>query len=112
MTVFESLLIYDVAIFRRQRTADGQGGHVISYTPLATARGRIRPASSAERQVAMAEERQITHVLYVLADTDIARGDRVVIDDLTVEVEAIREPSLMGHHLEIDCTERQVEESA
>lgn len=112
MTVFQSLLNHDVAISRRQRTADGQGGHVISYTAVGTVRGRIRPASSTEREVAMVEERQITHVLYVVADVDIARGDRVTVDGLTVEVDAIREPSKAGEHLEIDCQERQVEETA
>lgn len=109
MSVFTSLLNNDVAISRRRRTADGQGGHVIDYVAVDTVRGRIRPASSSEREVAQREERQITHVLYVVADTDIERGDRVVVGDLTVDVEAIREPSKAGKHLEIDCRERQVE---
>lgn len=111
MTVFQSLLNNDAAISRRQRTADGQGGHVIGYTPVETRPGRIRPASSAEREVAMAEERRITHVLYLEAEADVARGDQVVIDGLTVEVEGVREPSRAGEHLEIDCEERQREVS-
>lgn len=111
LAVFQSMLISDVAISRRQRSPDGQGGWPFTYEAVGTVRGRIRPASSSEREAAQKEERQITHVLYVVAGTDIERGDRVTVDGLTVDVEAIREPSRAGHHLEIDCRERQVEVS-
>lgn len=109
--VFRSLLNNDVAIEHRLRTPDGQGGWVISYTAGNTVRGRIRPASSSEREVAQKEERQITHVLYVEDGTDIQRGDRVTVADLVVDVDAIREPSKADHHYEIDCLERQPEVS-
>lgn len=108
--MFDSLLNNEFTHERRTRAHDGQGGWSIGYSGQGTVRGRIRPASSQEREVAMAEERQITHVFYTLADEDIQRGDRLTCDDLVVEVEAVREPSLMGHHLEVDCMERQKEE--
>jgi len=112
MTVFESLLNNTFSVYRRERTSDGQGGWLITYNVLDdTVEGRIRPASSTEREVARLEERQITHVLYVVHGADIERGDRVVCDDLTVEVQGIREPSKAGEHLEIDCLERQYEET-
>jgi SPP1 family predicted phage head-tail adaptor len=107
MTVFTSLLISNVSLQRPQRTADGQGGWLISYTDLPTVRGRIRPASSIEKEVAMSEERQISHVLYVHATANIQRGDVATIGNLVVDVEAIREPSKAGEHYECDCLERQ-----
>lgn len=119
-TVFESLLNNMALIARRRRTTDGQGGWAIDYVNIGTAACRIRPASSAEKTVALAEERQITHVLYVVAGTDIERGDQVTIlagpgqaaaTDLTVEVEGVREPSKAGEHLEIDCRQRVQEVS-
>jgi len=109
MTVFESLLISTFTVERRDRVSDGSGGWAIAYSETDPIVGRIRPASSAEREAADREERQITHVLYVRHGEDIARGDRVTCGDLTVEVMGVREPSLMGHHLEIDCLERQYE---
>jgi len=112
MTVFESLLNNTFTVSRRRRTTDGQGGWVIDYVNPIQVRGRLRPASSREREVAMLEEREISHVLYVVAGTDIKRGDQVILGDLSVEVEAIREPSKAGEHLEIDCRERQPEVSA
>lgn len=110
MTVFTSLLNNTFVVWRRMRTADGQGGWPISWAELGTVEGRIRPASSSERVVADAEEQQISHVLYVAAGSDVVRGDLVECGELSVEVLGIREPSLAGEHLEIDCMERQKEE--
>lgn len=111
MTVFQSLLNHEFTISRRRRSPDGRGGWAIDYVEIGTARGRIRPASSREREVARQEEREITHVFYAPAGTDIRRGDQVNVGGLSVEVEAVREPSQAGEHLEIDCRERQPEVS-
>lgn len=107
--VFATLLNHSFTISRRTRTSDGQGGFEIGYSNVGTVNGRMRPASSNEKEVAAAEQRNISHVLYVESDADIKRGDRVTFESLTVDVLAIREPSLMGHHLEIDCLEVQKE---
>ena len=109
MSVFTSLLNNEFTISRRTRVSDGQGGWPIAYVEIGTVRGRIRPASSNERVVAASEEQQISHVLYVLAGADVERGDLVECGDLAVDVLGVREPSLAGEHLEIDCMERQQE---
>ena len=109
MSVFESLLNNTFTVERRARVGDGQGGWTISYIEVGTMYGRIRPVTANERVVADAPQEQITHVLYVLAGEDIARGDRVTCGDLVVEVLGVREPSKMGHHYEVDCLERQKE---
>lgn len=110
MSVFESLLNNTFAVARRTRTGDGQGGWVVGYVAVGSVAGRIRPASSAEREVAAREERELSHVLYLVATgANVERGDRVVCGGLEVEVLGIREPSRAGHHLEIDCQERQFE---
>lgn len=109
MSVFSSMLISDLTISRRRRTPNGQGGWQIDYVDIGTVRGRIRPATSREREEAALQQRDITHVLYVLAGDDVVRGDRVSLNDFVVEVEGIREPSRAGHHLEIDCVEHAFE---
>lgn len=113
-TVIESLLNNTFTHSRRTRSSDGRGGWTVGYSELGTLRGRIRPASSSEREVAMQEEREITHVFYCKADESVRRGDRLAVTSasgytLTVEVDARREPSLAGEHLEFDCNERQEE---
>lgn len=110
--IFESLLNHTFAIYRRERTPDGQGGWSITYVANGSAEGRMRPASSAEREVAAAEQRQISHVLYVVHGEDIARGDLVVGGGITVDVQGVREPSQAEHHFEIDCMETQREVTA
>jgi SPP1 family predicted phage head-tail adaptor len=110
--MFESLLNNSFTVTRRKRTSDNQGGWKIGYASVGTVAGRIRPATSAEQEIAMQEGRHLTHVLYTLATADIERGDRVTCGDLTVDVLGIREPSLAGHHYEIDCEEWQKEVDA
>ena len=88
MPAFDSLLNNTFVVERRVRTPDGQGGWTISYAEIGAVAGRIRPAGSAEREVAAAEERQISHVLYTRASADVARGDRVSCGNLVVEVQA------------------------
>jgi SPP1 family predicted phage head-tail adaptor len=111
MTVFESLLNHEFAHLVRRRTSDGQGGWAIDYVSLAPVQGRMRPASSTERERAAQENHQITHIFYCLAGESVARGDRLGYGGLLVDVVGVREPSLAGEHLEIDCEERQQEGS-
>jgi len=107
MSIFTSLLNNTFTVARATVASDGQGGWPETWGDVGTVEGRIRPRTSNERMVADAEEQQITHVLYVAADEDIERGDRVTSGALTVEVLGVREPSLAGAHWEIDCLERQ-----
>ena len=109
MALIEALFNQTVTISRRDRIADGQGGYSILYADVGAVEGRLRPASSAERDVADQEQRAISHVLYVLHGTDIARGDQVEVDGLTLDVMGVREPSRAGYHLEVDCMEVQPE---
>jgi len=109
MSVFESLLNQTFTQSRIVRTSGGSGKWPESLTELGTVLGRLRPASSTEREVAAAEQRQISHVLYTLADVDIQRGDEMEGDGVIVAVQGVREPSRAGHHLEIDCLEVQRE---
>lgn len=111
-SVFLSLLNNVAAVLRRTRISNGQGGWIIAYTFIGTLLVRIRPASSTEQEVAQREKRQITHVLYAEYGADIFRGDKVVVGNLVVDVKGIREPSKAGHHLEIDCLEKQLEKDA
>ena len=107
MSIFTSLLNRDFLVSRPVRLPNGQGGWAIAYTPLGTIRGRMRPAGGSERDVADQLERAISHVLYVVAGTDIQREDTVEGDEVTVQVLGVREPSRADHHLEVDCLEIQ-----
>jgi hypothetical protein len=121
MSVFHSLLNRTFQVARRRRTSDGRGGWPIDYVAIGSVEGRMRPATSSEREAGKREEREITHVLYVEAGSFIRRGDlaspgvltitgeTVTASDVLVEVQAWREPSHAGEHYEYDCLERQRE---
>ena len=116
MTLIEALFNHTFTVSRRERVNDFQGGWAIDYNEVGTVQGRLRPfggsEQAGEQSPAAREQREIRHVLYVAADSDIQRGDRVEGDGVTVDVLGVREPSRAGHHLEIDCVERQYEVSA
>ena len=110
--LIEILFNHSFVQSRRERASDGQGGWGVEYTVIDTISGRLRPASSEERSVARQDQRRLTHVFYCLAGTDVARGDLISGDAVTVDVLAVREPSRADHHLEIDCEEVQREVSS
>lgn len=121
MSVFVSLLNYDFFAVRMARVSDDQGGWLVGFVDLPPILGRLRPATSREREVAAQNQRVITHIFYCETDANLARGDyispsAIVIDDgslrsadIIVQVEGNREPSTSGHHYEIDCIEYQFE---
>jgi len=100
---------HDFVSFRRDRVSDGQGGWTIVYVQYLSFNGRLRPASSAEKETAQQEQRAISHVLYTEHHIDLARGDLVIGGGISVDILGVREPSLAAHHLEIDCMETQRE---
>ena len=110
--IFETLLNWNFAVTRRERTADGQGGWVISYTAVGNVRGRLRPMGAAEQVVAKAEGQRVTHKFYTLAAENVLPGDRLTLGALVVDVLAVLEPSQADHHYEIHCEARQVEVQA
>lgn len=108
----ENLLNKTASIFRKTRTSDGQGGFVESYVSQGSCLVRVSPNRGSEREIASLEDRQVAYMVYTLTTVDIKRGDKLVIDDLSLEVLSVVEPSLAGHHYEIECIEWQKAVSA
>lgn len=108
--VFESLLNNTFNVYSPRRTADGSGGWSIDYVLEGTVVGRIRPATSREREVAVQQQREVSHVFYTTHPSPVIRGYRLTLSSLVVEVQAVREPSKAGEHVEVDCQEVQLEE--
>ena len=109
MTHFETLLNNTFTVSVKARASNGQGGWVVTWEEAGSVEGRMRPASATERLNAAQRQAMLSHVLYVDADEAIQRGNRVSDGERTWDVIAIREPSLAGHHLEIECQEIQLE---
>lgn len=109
MALIETLYNKSFVLSRKARVSDGQGGFTHTWPSVSSVAGRMRPASATERTLAMQRLAEIDHVFYCDADEDVQRGDRISGSGRVWEVIAIREPSHAGHHLEIECLERQKE---
>lgn len=114
-SVFNSLLNNSFTAWQPQRADDGQGGWLLSYSNVGTVQGRLRPRGGSELNVADQDERRVPHVLYVKASDTV--GSQIGRDflitpaadaTLIFQVQGVREPSLAGEHLEIDCYQRQL----
>lgn len=94
---------------RVSRVSDGQGGWTeVDGAQLSGVRCRVRPATARERELAWREEATVDHVLYCSAPRDLVRDDLVTTSTgLTARVTAVREPSHLGRHLEVDLEEIQ-----
>lgn len=99
-----------VTISRRERVSDGQGGWTERWIATAAERVRIRPRSARsvnEVKLGAQLAERVTHVMYALRSSTIARGDQIITRDGTrFNVMAVRMPSA-GRHLEIDLREAQ-----
>lgn len=109
MSHIETLFNTTFTVSVKARTSDGRGGWAVSWKEAGSVVGRMRPASAAERLMAAQRQATLSHVLYVSAEEAIQRGNRVSDGERAWEVVAVREPSLAGHHLEIECQETQLE---
>lgn len=105
--MIETLLNTTLYILKSERVSDGQGGWTEDHVYYGQSiLGRVRPKSASERAVAGSEYAEISHVVYTL--DPLERGDWIGVgEDLILEVVAVRNPSLLDHHYEIDCKEIQ-----
>jgi len=96
-----------LTIQRKGRVQDGQGGWREDWTGIGSERGKLRPASAREREIAGQQQAVVSHVSYLRKGANVKLGDRLLLDDVGYEVIAVREPGLAGKHLEIDLNEVQ-----
>jgi head-tail adaptor len=99
-------LLSSYPVHRLVRTSDGQGGWSESYAYSHSIMGRIRPASAFERANADKEQGLVSHVLMVPHETDLKRGDKVIIGRQSIEVLTVT-PTSSNHHLSANCEETQ-----
>lgn len=99
---FLSLLNNEFDLYELANTHDGQGGFVKSHVFFGVVRGRIRPNSPSNSLFGQQLQQKVTHTLYLASPSSIERGWAVGWGGMMFKVLAVRQPSLAGHHLEID----------
>lgn len=96
-----------VDTFTRQtvaETTDDMGGFTNAWSDGTTFEGRLSAMPIGERMSADRVTVYATHRLYCESLT-ITEKDRVTLGSRTFEVKAVRNPSNIDHHLEIDLLE-------
>lgn len=97
-----------VALFRKDVTAEPEGGHMTVFVPLATVWARVhaRPASLA----AFAEARGVTatHVVVMRFRSDIGAGDRMTFQGRALDVLSVEDFNGKRAFVTCACAERSV----
>jgi len=101
------LLNRQVAVWRVVRVDDGMGGWEETWDQVGTVRARFSQPSATERVLADQSQARLTHIVYLLADADVRRGDEIRDGSRVFEVLATFEPSEPGTYLRADCRARQ-----
>lgn len=96
--------------WRNTETDDGAGGVTTAWAKVDTVKGRLSSPSPAERQTAAQEGVEIDRVVYLDSDTDVVRGERLVVDGITVEILTLVRPSIPGHHAKATAREEPWDE--
>ena len=96
-----------ISVQRNTEVADGQGGFLQGWAVIAEERGRVRPATGKEMEIARNLQGVVTHITYLRAAAPVQSGDRLLVNDITLRVHAIRQPALAGRFIAIDCEELQ-----
>lgn len=80
-------LMVDAAVWRKETVTDAGGGQSTGWVDQArTVRVQLVAPSAQERETAAQQGVEVTHAAAMPTDVDVVRGDRLVVDGLTVEL--------------------------
>ncbi len=104
--MIKNLYIHDLQIQRKVVERLSDGSFQESWQVVANIKGRVVPASL-QVQEFYAAAKDLKNVRYIVfCDVeDIQENDIILFGEKQMKVINVREPSHMGHHLEIDCEE-------
>lgn len=102
--MIKNLYIHDLQIQRKVVERLSDGSFQESWQVIKTMKGRVIPSSLQVRQFYSAAKEQANVQYIVFCDVvDLQVNDVILFRDKKLKVVNVREPSNMGHHLEIDC---------
>jgi head-tail adaptor len=91
--VIGHLLRRQMDIYRRDETADGQGGTTTEWLLVGPANFKVDQPTAEELQVAEQSQSRHSHNIYAQPGTDIQRGDELRSGGQTFRLIAVVEPS-------------------
>lgn len=106
---FEDLLIDDFTVLRETYINDEIGGRSVRYKVVDSDKGRLSTTSGKGTEVDKGgkDVAEVSYTLFCLTNVEVQKNDIIKIDDKNLRVISVKEPSNMGHHLEVDLEELQ-----
>lgn len=86
MTLHTRFRTHTATVERRTRSSDGAGGWIEAWSTVGTVVGSLQPAGAAETERGDRELAEHRWVFYCDPDSDLARDDRLTVDDQTCVV--------------------------
>lgn len=90
-----------VQLQRKDMVSEAEGGHAITFVPLATVWARVTSLSGGEAERADARTARISHTVVVRHRTDVSAGDRIIYRGISLEV--ISANDLNGRRAYLSC---------
>lgn len=91
-------LMVDAAVWRKTTVSDGGGGQETTWVDQQrTVPVQLVDPSDRERETAQQAGVEITHTAVMPTDTDVARGDRLVVPGQDDPVELVSDPQTATH---------------
>ncbi|MFF8942840.1 head-tail adaptor protein [Streptomyces sp. NPDC014864] len=94
-------------VYRDQRTPDGMGGYTRAWVDHGPVRCRFSQPTAVERTIGAQHGDSLTHVVYLLPNADVQRGDELRRGSDVFLVLATYQPSVAGTYLRADTLHRQ-----
>lgn len=93
---------------RRITTAEDEGGHAVTYMPMLTLWGRVRPLGLSRSDAADGRGMVASHSVVIRHRGGIAPGDRFVVSGRQLEILGSEPLGGRKAYLACRCSERQV----
>lgn len=97
-----------VQLLRKDMSAEAEGGHSVSYVPLATVWARVRSLSGRAGGEADSRTARISHSVVMRFRTDLNAGDRVIFRGTALEVISAEDLNGRRAYLSCACTQTSV----
>jgi len=86
MADISKLLPITLTLQRRERTSDGKGGFVETFSTVASLSARISALTAKDTTIAHQQQAQVSHAIYLVPGNDVRMNDQIVFNAFVCRV--------------------------
>lgn len=102
------MLTERVQVQRKTMTAEDEGGHLVTYAPIATVWARVRPLGVRQSFAEDARGQAVSHAVVLRFRTDLRPGDRIAWREAVLDIEAVADLDGRRAYVSCQCSTRTV----